>query len=79
MARQHTKQSTLFRSRSLYAPSPVLMVRTKPVKPWLVLTAVLCGFFMAVLDTTIMNIAIPSHTDRPLGRPALYQLGSQCL
>ena len=32
----------------------------KPVKPWLVLTAVLLGFFMALLDTTIVNIAIPS-------------------
>jgi MFS family permease len=30
------------------------------VKPWLVLTAVLLGFFMALLDTTIVNIAIPS-------------------
>jgi len=36
------------------------MVGAKPVKPWLVLTAVLFGFFMAVLDMTIMNIAIPS-------------------
>jgi MFS family permease len=36
------------------------MARAKPVKPWCVLTAVLFGFFMAVLDTTIMNIAIPS-------------------
>jgi EmrB/QacA subfamily drug resistance transporter len=60
MARQHTKQSTLFRSRALYAPPPVMTIRAKPVKPWRVLTAVLCGFFMAVLDTTIVNIAIPS-------------------
>jgi EmrB/QacA subfamily drug resistance transporter len=72
MARQHTKQSTPFRSRSLYAPSPVLMVRTKPVKPCGVLTAVLCGFFMAVLDTTIMNIAIPSiQTDLSADLPSI--------
>ena len=35
-------------------------VRAKRAKPWLVLTAVLFGFFMAVLDTTVVNIAIPS-------------------
>jgi EmrB/QacA subfamily drug resistance transporter len=56
----HTKQATPFRSDASHAPSPVLMARAKPVKPWCVLTAVLFGFFMAVLDTTIMNIAIPS-------------------
>jgi EmrB/QacA subfamily drug resistance transporter len=60
MAMQHTKQSIPFGSGALHAPPPVVMVRAKPVKPWLVLTAVLCGFFMAVLDTTIVNIAIPS-------------------
>jgi EmrB/QacA subfamily drug resistance transporter len=57
---QHTKQSTPFRSGATHASSPVLMVGAKPVKPWLVLTAVLFGFFMAVLDMTIVNIAIPS-------------------
>ena len=57
---QQTKQSTPFRSGATHASSPVLMVGAKPVKPWLVLTAVLFGFFMAVLDMTIMNIAIPS-------------------
>jgi len=60
MAMQQTKQSTPFRSGATHASSPVLMVGAKPVKPWLVLTAVLFGFFMAVLDMTIMNIAIPS-------------------
>src|SRR5437588_9558086 len=60
MAMQQTKQSTPFRSDAMHALSPVLMVRAKPVKPWLVLTAVLFGFFMAVLDMTIVNIAIPS-------------------
>src|SRR5438045_9669273 len=60
MAMQQTKQSTSFRSGATHASSPVLMVGAKPVKPWLVLTAVLFGFFMAVLDMTIMNIAIPS-------------------
>src|SRR6266567_6273995 len=60
MAMPQTKQSTPFRSGATHASSPVLMVGAKPVKPWLVLTAVLFGFFMAVLDMTIMNIAIPS-------------------
>jgi EmrB/QacA subfamily drug resistance transporter len=57
---QQTKPSTLFRGGATHAPSPVLTVRAKPVKPWLVLTAVLFGFFMALLDMTIVNIAIPS-------------------
>src|SRR5947207_6551223 len=60
MAMQQTKQSTPFQSGATHALSPVLMVRAKPVKPWLALTAVLFGFFMAVLDMTIVNIAIPS-------------------
>ena len=60
MAMPHTKQSTPFRSGAPHAPSPVVMGRAKPVKPWRVLTAVLFGFFMAVLDTTIVTIAIPS-------------------
>jgi len=57
---QQTKPSTLFRGGATHAPSPEVTVRAKPVKPWLVLTAVLFGFVMAMLDTTIMNIAIPS-------------------
>ncbi len=60
MAMHQMKQSTPFRSGATHAPSPVLMVRAKLVKPWLVLTAVLFGFFMALLDMTIVNIAIPS-------------------
>ena len=57
---QQTKPATLFRGGTTHAPSPEVTVRAKPVKPWLVLTAVLFGFVMAMLDTTIMNIAIPS-------------------
>src|SRR5204862_806515 len=53
-------QPTPLQSGATHASSPVLMVGAKPVKPWLALTAVLFGFFMAVLDMTIMNIAIPS-------------------
>ena len=41
-------------------PPPVFTVRGKPVRPWVVLAAVFIGFFMAILDTTIVNIAIPS-------------------
>lgn len=57
---QQTNPSTLLRGGAPHAPSPEATVRAKPMNPWLVLTAVLFGFVMAVLDTTIMNIAIPS-------------------
>ena len=57
---QQTKPSTPFRTGAPHAPPPVVTMCAKPVKPWLVLTAVLLGFFMALLDTTIVNIAIPS-------------------
>ena len=30
--------------------------------PWLVLTVLCMGFFMILLDTTIVNIALPSLT-----------------
>jgi EmrB/QacA subfamily drug resistance transporter len=40
--------------------APTLMVRGKPVRPWLVLTAVAFGLFMSLLDMTIVNIAIPA-------------------
>jgi hypothetical protein len=62
MAMQPTKQSTPFRSGASHALSPALRVRAKPVQPWLVLTAVLFGFFMAVLDMTIVTIAIQRNT-----------------
>ena len=39
---------------------PVLTIRGKPVNPWLVLISLVFGFFMALLDITIVNIAIPS-------------------
>ena len=47
---------------------PVLTLRGKPVNPWLVLISLVFGFFMSLLDVTIVNIAIPSiqsdlHTD----------------
>jgi MFS family permease len=58
---QLTKRSTPFRSGAAHAPHPVVMVRAKPVKPWLVLTAVLFGFFMAMLGADhLVNSAIPS-------------------
>jgi EmrB/QacA subfamily drug resistance transporter len=39
---------------------PVLTLRGKPVNPWLVLVSLIFGFFMSLLDVTIVNIAIPS-------------------
>lgn len=39
---------------------PVLTVRGRPVNPWLVLLSLVFGFFMALLDATIVNIAIPT-------------------
>jgi len=57
---QQTKPSTPFRNGAPHAPHPVVTMRAQPVEPWLALTAVLFGFFMALLDTTIVNIAIPS-------------------
>ncbi len=46
------------------APPPVFTVRGRPVRPWVALAAVLIGFSMAILDTTIVNIAIPSAGSR---------------
>lgn len=39
---------------------PVLTIRGKPVNPWLVLISLVFGFFMSLLDITIVNIAIPN-------------------
>jgi EmrB/QacA subfamily drug resistance transporter len=39
---------------------PVLTIRGRPVNPWLVLVSLVFGFFMSLLDVTIVNIAIPS-------------------
>jgi MFS family permease len=39
---------------------PVLTIRGKPVNPWLVLLSLVFGFFMSLLDITIVNIAVPS-------------------
>jgi hypothetical protein len=57
---QQARPPTPFRTRAPHAPPPLVTMCAKPVKPWLVLTAVLFGCFMALLDTTIVNIAIPS-------------------
>src|SRR3981189_1004222 len=34
--------------------------RTRPTNPWLVLGVLTTGFFMIMLDTTIVNVAIPA-------------------
>ena len=40
--------------------APILTLRGKPVNPWLVLISLVFGFFMSLLDITIVNIAIPN-------------------
>lgn len=57
---QQTEQSINAPRNGRLAPPPVLTVRGQPVRPWVALAAVLIGFCMAILDTTIVNIAIPS-------------------
>ena len=57
-----------FTANSQHVSNPVLTVRGKPANPWLALLALVFGLFMALLDVTIVNIAIPSiqsdlHTD----------------
>jgi len=42
------------------AATQALTIGGKPVRPWLVLISVVFGFFMALLDATIVNIAIPT-------------------
>ncbi len=53
---QEVKVSTNYKDTS----HPVLTIRGKPVNPWLVLISLVFGFFMSLLDITIVNIAIPS-------------------
>src|SRR6266487_639323 len=62
------KQAETITGKSPVASQPVLTLRGKPVNPWLVLFSLVFGFFMSLLDVTIVNIAIPSiqsnlHTD----------------
>ncbi len=54
------KQAETSTGKSLVASQPVLTIRGKPVNPWLVLISLVFGFFMSLLDITIVNIAIPS-------------------
>jgi MFS family permease len=56
----YAMQHTDTRESAAQALSPLETVRGRPVRPWLVLATVLFGFFMAVLDTTVVTIAIPS-------------------
>ncbi|MBV8084579.1 MAG: DHA2 family efflux MFS transporter permease subunit, partial [Chloroflexi bacterium] len=37
--------------------------RTKTTNPWIVLVVLCCGFFMILLDTTVVQIAIPNMLD----------------
>ena len=57
---QQTEQSMNTLNNVRLAPPSVLTIRGKPVRSWVALAAVLIGFSMAILDTTIVNIAIPS-------------------
>ena len=47
--------------------------RRHSVNPWIVMVIVSMGFFMTLLDTTIVNIAVPSIIDG-LQRPSLAAL-----
>jgi EmrB/QacA subfamily drug resistance transporter len=53
---QETKVATVYKDTS----HPVHTLRGKPVNAWLVLVSLIFGFFMSLLDVTIVNIAIPS-------------------
>src|SRR5437016_8120657 len=54
------QQAKTHTGNSPQASQPVLTIRGKPVNPWLVLISLVFGFFMSLLDITIVNIAIPS-------------------
>jgi hypothetical protein len=41
--------------------------RTSSHNPWLVLVVLTAGFFMILLDTTIVNVAIPSMSSADKG------------
>lgn len=65
---ESTKQDIAVREEGPGRDAPVYSVRGRPVRPWLVLFSLIFGFFMALLDATIVNIAIPTieqslHTD----------------
>jgi len=53
---QEGKVTTTYKDTS----HPVFTLRGKPVNPWLVLISLVFGFFMSLLDVTIVNIAIPN-------------------
>jgi EmrB/QacA subfamily drug resistance transporter len=53
---QETQVGTTYKDTS----HPIPTLRGKPVNPWLVLVSLIFGFFMSLLDVTIVNIAIPS-------------------
>ena len=58
------------------APAPHHAATTGELKysPWLILSALVLGFFMILLDTTIVNVAIPqmsAHLNAGLSRHAV--------
>ena len=50
------------------ASQPVLTMRGKTVNPWLVLFSLVFGFFMSLLDVTIVNISSAEYHARQLVR-----------
>src|SRR3954469_20724942 len=52
----------LHRSFVARRPLTLLMSQARMSRKWWVLTAVACGTFMATLDSSIVNIALPTLT-----------------
>jgi MFS family permease len=57
------KLEKIARARQATEQTPPLRSVATPRNPWMILTTLSLGFFMTLLDLTIVNIAIPSMLD----------------